>query len=92
MLRKLLLPSVLAVFAGIAGLQAAESATPGQDTNYVSIETPAGGEPMIVVRYPWKTHQKPSVEIRTYIQGEEDSPRVRPLFFHHEFLKFEKMR
>jgi hypothetical protein len=92
MLRKLLLPACMASVVGISAVAAqpdADHATPGQKTNHVSIETPAGGEPMIVVRYPWKTHKKPSVEIRSYIQGEEDSPRVRPLHFRHGFIKDE---
>jgi hypothetical protein len=72
--------------AAIAGPGAAKAAE-GLATNYVSIETPAGGEPMLVVRYPWTVHKNPSIEVRTYIPGEEESARIRPLRFCHVYMK-----
>ncbi len=62
-------------------------AAEGQTASYVSIETPAGGEPMLVVRYPWTVHKNPSIEVRTYIAEEEESVRIRPLHFLHTFMK-----
>lgn len=55
--------------------------------NYVTVEAPAGGEPMLVVRYPWQMHKNPSVEVRTYVEGEEESVRIRPLQFRSFFMK-----
>lgn len=54
----LFLSSVLA-WVGAAVCQAAESSPPapsGVTASYVSIETPAGGRPMLVIRYPWRVH------------------------------------
>ncbi len=66
---------------------ASSQAAEGQTASYVSIETPAGGEPMLVVRYPWTVHTNPSIEVRTYISEEEESMRIRPLHFLHTFMK-----
>ncbi len=83
---KLLLCRLLAIFLGsLASLTAL--AAEEQKTNFVSIETPAGGEPMLVVRYPWTVHKNPSIEVRTYVEGEEESVRIRPLYFCHAFMK-----
>lgn len=82
----------LLIVCGLTGMpHLAIAASPGEGpkTDYVSIETPAGGEPMLVVRYPWATHKKPSIEIRTYVKGEEESVRIRPLLFRHGFMKDE---
>ncbi len=90
MSKNLHLFSLLVIALGTAVFAAqADAASPGEDvkTNYVSIETPAGGEPMLVVRYPWTAHQKPSIEVRTYVQGEEESVRIRPLHFNRVFMK-----
>ncbi|NLS92833.1 MAG: hypothetical protein GXX96_11820 [Planctomycetaceae bacterium] len=65
----------------------AASAAEEQKTNFVSIEAPAGGDPMLVVRYPWTVHKNPSIEVRTYVEGEEESVRIRPLYFCHAFMK-----
>ncbi len=86
---KHLLPlGFLAVFLGAAvaapgGAWGAEE----QATNYVSIETTAAGEPMLVVDYPWSVHKNATIEVRTYVAGEEDSARIRPLQFHHTYMK-----
>ncbi len=87
--RNLLLCGLLIVsgLAGMTHLAVAASPAEGPGTGYVSIETPAGGEPMLVVRYPWTVHKKPSIEVRTYVQGEEESIRIRPLQFRHGFMK-----
>lgn len=77
-----LLAILLGALASVTALSAEE-----QKTNFVSIETPAGGEPMLVVRYPWTVHKNPSIEVRTYVEGEEESVRIRPLYFCHAFMK-----
>lgn len=89
--RNLLLCGLLIALglAGMTHLAVAASPVEGPKTDYVSIETPAGGEPMLVVRYPWTMHKKPSIEVRTYVQGEEESVRIRPLHFRHGFMKDE---
>lgn len=80
-------------WVGAAVCQAAEEAPPaaaGVKTAYVSVETPAAGEPMLVIRYPWRVHARSSVEVRTFVKNEEeDSPRVRPLHFRNDFMKDE---
>ena len=89
MSRKLLLCGPLIVF-GIAFLADPSDAAPpvgAKKTNHVSIETPAGGEPMLVIRYPWTLHKKPSIEVRTFVPGEEESVRIRPLQFRSVFMK-----
>src|SRR5690554_6741381 len=88
----LFLSSVLA-WVGAAVCQAAECSPPapsGVTASYVSIETPAGGRPMLVIRYPWRVHARSSVEVCTYVAGEaDDSPRIRPLYFRSDFMKDE---
>ena len=74
---------VLAAASPVLAVSPADS----PKVDYVSIETPAGGEPMLVVRYPWRVHKKPSVEVRTYVEGEEESVRIRPLQFRSFFMK-----
>jgi len=61
----------------------------GRRARCVTVETPAGGEPMLVVRYPWKVHKSPSIEVRAYVPGEEESVRIRPLQFRSFFMKDE---
>lgn len=90
MLKNLLLCSLLIVVVEAAGCANQAVAAPpadGQKTNYVLIETPVGGEPMLVVRYPWTMLKNPSIEVRTYIQAEEESVRIRPLHFRRVFMK-----
>ncbi len=90
MSKNILLSCLLGVVLGTAGfatLACAACPVEGQKTNHVSIETPAGGEPMLVVHYPWTVHRKPSIEVRTYIQGEEESVRIRPIYFRRVFMK-----
>lgn len=81
---------VLGSAAASCGVEPASFASsPEGKPAYVSIETPAGGEPMLVIRYPWKVHARSSVEVRSYVKGEEDSPRIQPLYFRDEFMKDE---
>ena len=77
------------LLAGAALVVPAETAWADERpvAKYTSIETPAGGEPMLVIRYPWVLHKKPSVEVRTYIPAEVESARIRPLMFVHGFMK-----
>ncbi len=85
--------SAVLAWVGVAVCQAAESAPSapsGAKTSYVSVESPAGGQPMLVIRYPWWVHARSSVEVCTYVAGEEDdSPRIRPLCFRSDFMKDE---
>jgi len=84
---QLILVPVLLLGATVPICPAQNTIKPLRDeTNYVSIESPAGGEPMLVVRYPWTKHKDPSVEVRTYVEGEVESLRVRPLHFRHDFM------
>ena len=85
---RFLLVVALLVSLGTSATPLAIAAPPAlQETDYVSIETPAGGKPMLVIGYPWKIHKDPSVEVRAYIPGEEDSVQVRPLQFRSVFMK-----
>ncbi len=77
--------------AGPAAAQSAASASVGADQGraYVSVLTEPGGGPILVVRYPWKRHLRPSVEVRTLDPSEVDNLLLRPLFFLHDVMKGE---
>lgn len=94
----LLLPLVVFV-AGISGSPRANAADrsmdrpgkpmsePARGEPFVSVLTRPTGEPLLVVRYPWKRHAKPSVEVRVLDPGDVDDPLIRPLFFRHDIMK-----
>jgi hypothetical protein len=54
---------------------------------FVSIITQPTGEPILVIKYPWKRHLRPSVEIRVLDPSEVQNPMIRPLFFVHDLMK-----
>jgi hypothetical protein len=87
-----LLSIALVLWTSLVGAAAAESGVPASShpgAALVAVETPAGGEPMLVVRYPWKVHARPSVEVRSFGKTERDSPRISPLHFRNDFMKDE---
>jgi hypothetical protein len=87
---------------GFAGMQAVEAAAAPTDASrsrtttatievapgdsYVSVVTQPTGEPILAVRYPWKRHARPSVEVRIVDDTEIDDPLIRPLFFVHDTM------
>jgi len=60
---------------------------PKKPTSFVSLVTQQTGDPALIVRYPWKVHQRPSVEIRLVRGAGADLSEVRPLYFVKEFFK-----
>lgn len=54
---------------------------------FVSIVKRPTGEPILVVKYPWKRHAHPSVEVRTLHPSEVQNPLIRPLFFAQDLMK-----
>ena len=63
------------------------AAKAGPATSYVSVIKRRTGEPILVVKYPWKRHARPSVEIRVLQKSEVDDAMIRPLFFVHDIMK-----
>jgi len=57
--------------------------------SFVSLMTQITGEPILVIKYPWKRHARPSVEVRVLDEEEVDNPLIRPLFFVHDMMKGE---
>ncbi len=45
------------------------------------------GRNTLVVRYPWKVHRHPSIEVRLVTGEQADLSSARPWFFVHEYLK-----
>jgi hypothetical protein len=60
---------------------------PARGESFVSVITQPSGGPILVVKYPWKRHAKPSVEVRVLDPSEVDKPLIRPLFFRHDIMK-----
>ncbi|MCC6126491.1 MAG: hypothetical protein IT426_16145 [Pirellulales bacterium] len=50
-------------------------------TNCVSVDKLATGENVLLVRYPWRIHEKASIEVRLISEKSEFAARVRPLRF-----------
>jgi hypothetical protein len=81
----------------------ASSASPVPDPAYVRSDKPGDGatreegrvsvfkEPsgnlILVVKYPWALHARPSVEVRLLGQGEADDRQVVPMYFRWKHLK-----
>jgi len=58
-------------------------------TSYVSLIKKRNGDRALAIRYPWKVHLRPSVEIRI-VTGKDVEPRsIRPRFFLSEYMKGE---
>ena len=66
---------------------ATAGAGPRKATHFVSIVKQQTGDLAVVVDYPWRAHQQPSVEIRLVTRRRVDLPKVRPLFFVKEFFR-----
>ena len=56
---------------------------------FVSVIKQHTGEPILVIKYPWKRHARPSVEVRILAEDEVDNPLLRPLFFVHDIMRGE---
>ena len=54
---------------------------------FVSVITQHTGEPILVIKYPWRRHARPSVEVRVLEPSEVDAPLIRPLLFLHAIMK-----
>lgn len=55
--------------------------------SFVSVITQRTGEPILAIRYPWKRHARPSVEVRILEESEVGNRLILPLFFKHDILK-----
>lgn len=66
-------------------------ATPGpagpREGSRVSLFREPAGKLVLVVRYPWTLHAKPSVEVRLLGEGEPDDGAVRPMCFRSKYMK-----
>ena len=60
---------------------------PARGESFVSVIRQPTGEPLLVIKYPWKRHAKPSIEVRVLDPSQLDSSLIRPLFFRHEIMK-----
>jgi hypothetical protein len=58
-----------------------EQAGPDSAGRYVSIDKIKTGENVLVVRYPWRVHEKASIEVRLITEKKDMDARVRPLRF-----------
>jgi len=97
------LSEILLLACLLSGWQAAQAdITRGSDANqppqrtapkvdrgeaYVSVLTQPTGEPILVIRYPWKRHARPSVEVRIVDEKEVNNPLIRPQFFTRDVMK-----
>ncbi len=61
--------------------------TPTRGEAFVSMLTRHSGAPILAVRYPWKRHARPSVEVRVLHSSELGAPLIRPMFFVHSLMK-----
>jgi hypothetical protein len=75
--------------ADITGPPLRERPAPQVDRgeSYVSVLSRPTGEPILVIRYPWKRHERPSVEVRILDEAEVGNPLIRPQFFAHDLMK-----
>jgi len=60
-----------------------------EQNSFVSLVQTRIGQQTLVVDYPWKVHDRPSVEVRLVTKEATDLSGVRPLFFVNEHLKGE---
>lgn len=58
---------------------------------YLSVIQDRFGDPILVVDYPWTTHQRASVEVASLPDDPAFWPEVRPLYFFARFFKGETM-
>ena len=59
------------------------------DAGVLSLVQPRIGQQTLLVEYPWKVHQQPSVEVRLVTKDAIDQSGARPLFFVNEHVKGE---
>lgn len=97
------LSEILLLACLLSGWQAAQAdITRGSDTgrrpqrivpevdrgeSYVSVLSQTTGEPILVIRYPWKRHARPSVEVRILDKSDVDNRLIRPQFFTRDVMK-----
>ena len=55
--------------------------------SYVEVSTWPQGKPVLLVRYPWKLHGQPSVEVRLLTDKEPDTAEIKPLAFVAALMK-----
>ena len=59
----------------------AESSDQSKAANFVSVEKTSAGENVLVVAYPWRVHEKTSLEVRLVTDKKDFSARIKPLRF-----------
>ncbi len=62
-------------------------AAPPIQASRLAIQEDAQGQAILAVHYPWKVHQRPSVEVRMLGPEETDSIHIQPLYFLHDFMR-----
>ena len=60
-----------------------------ESRSFVSLVQTRIGQQTLVVDYPWKVHDRPSVEVRLVTKKAKDPREARPLFFVGEHFKGE---
>jgi len=73
---------------GMAGEPPSRAAASGEVSRVSVVEQPVG-DPIVVIRYPWTMHARPSVEVRLLAEAEADNYELRPLCFVDDFMKGE---
>lgn len=56
---------------------------------YASVIKQHTGEPILVVKYPWNQHARPSVEVRVLAEDEVNDTLIRPQFFKQDIMRGE---
>ena len=79
---------------GTTPADAADAASNGSATvmqmqaeSFVSIARRSTGQPILVVKYPWREHAGASIEIRQLASDEVDNWEIKPLLFRDELMK-----
>jgi hypothetical protein len=90
----LVLPTTLFAFfaAGLLSGQenpASAEAEKSSAPNYVSINRSSSGENMLLVKYPWSTHAKASIEVRLVTEKKDYSARAKPTRFMANYFNAE---
>jgi hypothetical protein len=84
-MKHLMVTLALAIFtAGILrGQEISKSENENQDSpaNYVSLDKTKTGDTVILIKYPWRVHEKASIEARLITEKKDFDARVRPLRF-----------
>ena len=94
MASRLLMILTVVLLAG--GVQIADAQRPKEPayevkqqtgTSYASLITERSGRHTLVIDYPWKRHQRPSVEVRLVRLDAENPSEARPIYFVKDYLK-----